>query len=114
MFKIFAKLLLNSIALVVVAYIVPGFEFETYMDVLATAIVLGVVNTFIKPALQILFIPITIITFGLFAIFINVCLLWAVSLIVPGFKVTGFVSALIGSIVLSLVTMFLQKLGDRQ
>lgn len=113
MVKIFLTLLLNSIALIVVAYIVPGFDFDTYMDAFVAAVVLGAVNTFIKPILQIVFIPLTIVTLGLTAFLINVALLWGVSLIVPGFTVDGFLTAVIGSIALSLVTMFLQKLGDR-
>lgn len=113
MVKIMLTLLLNSIALIVVAYIVPGFDFDTYMDAFVAAVVLGVINTFIKPVLQIVFIPLTIITLGLTAFLINVALLWGVSLIVPGFHVDGFITAVIGSIALSLVTMFLQKIGER-
>jgi len=77
-------------------------------------VAIGVANTFIKPILQIIFIPLTIITLGIAAFLINVFLLWGVSFIVPGFEIESFLSAVIGSIVLSLVSLFLNKLADNK
>lgn len=110
--KLLIKLALNVFSLLVVAYLVPGFSFTDIWTTVVAAIAIGVVNTFIKPILQILFIPLTIVTLGITAFIINVLLLWGVSFIVPGFVIESFLTAVIASIVLSLVSMFLNKLSE--
>jgi len=112
MAKIFIKLALNTFTLLIVSYLVPGFYFVDLWTTIVTAIVIGVVNTFIKPVLQFVAFPISIITFGIAAFLINVFLLWGVSFIVPGFNIENFFTAVIASIVLSLVSMFLHKLSE--
>jgi|SRR3989344_5315227 len=112
--RLLIKLLLNIFTLMIVAYLVPGFYFETLWATIVTAIVIGVVNTFIKPILQIIFLPLSIVTFGITAFLINVVLLWGVSFIVPGFEIADFLTAIIGSIVLALVSMFLHKLSENK
>ncbi len=105
------KLAINVFALLVVAYIVPGFNLDSLTSAIVAAVVIGVVNTFIKPILQIIALPISLLTFGIAAFLINVALLWAVSLIVPGFTISSFGTAIIASIALSLVSWFLHKLA---
>jgi len=112
--KLLIRLVLNVFSLLVVAYLVPGFSFTGLWTTVVAAIVIGVVNTFIKPVLQILFIPLTIVTLGITAFLINVLLLWGVSFIVPGFAIETFLTAVIASIVLSLVSMFLNKLSEEK
>ena len=112
--KLILRLILNSFTLLIVSYIIPGFIFETLWDVLVAVIIMGVINTFIKPVLQIVFIPLTIITLGLTAFLINVVLLWAVSFIVPGFSIESFFTAIMASIAITLVTIFLNRLGERK
>lgn len=112
--KLILRLILNSFTLLIVSYIIPGFIFETLWDVLVAVIIMGVINTFIKPVLQIVFIPLTIITLGLTAFLINVVLLWAVSFIVPGFTIESFFTAILASIAITLVTVFLNKLGEKE
>ena len=112
--KLIIKLALNIFALLIVAYLVPGFEFSGLWAAVVTAVVIGIVNTFIKPVLQIIFIPISIITLGITAFLINVVLLWGVSFIVQGFEIESFLTAVIASIVLSLVSMFLHKLAEEK
>jgi putative membrane protein len=109
--NIILKLALNVFALLVVSYLVPGFIFSNLWATVVTAIVIGIVNTFIKPVLQIIFLPLSIITLGITAFLINVVLLWAVAFIVPGFKIANFMTAVISSIVLTLVSIFLSKLS---
>lgn len=111
--KLFYKLILNIFALAIVSYLVPGFIFETFWDTVVTAIVIGVVNTFIKPILQIIFLPLSIVTFGITAFLINVVLLWGVSYIVPGFHIENFMTAVIASIFLALISLFLHKLSEK-
>lgn len=109
--KLIIKLLLNIFTLAVVAYLVPGFEFAGIYALVVAAVVIGVVNTFIKPVLQLIFLPLTIITFGVVAFLINVVLLWMTSFVVPGFIIQNFITAVISSIVLTLVSWFLHRLS---
>jgi len=109
--KIILKLAINIFALFVVAYLVPGFILIDIWSATVAAVVMGVVNTFIKPVLQIIALPISILSFGIFALLINVFLLWGISYLVPGFKIESFTTAIIASIVLSLVSWFLHKLA---
>ncbi|HEX6977406.1 MAG TPA: phage holin family protein [Patescibacteria group bacterium] len=109
--KLVMKLAINVFALLVVAYIVPGFNLDNLTSAIVAAVVIGVVNTFIKPILQLIALPISLLTFGIAAFLINVALLWAVSLIVPGFTISSFATAIIASIALSLISWFLHKLA---
>ncbi len=112
--KLIIKLTLNVFTLLIVSYLVPGFEFVDIWTTVVAAVAIGVVNTFIKPILQIIFLPISIITLGITAFLINVVLLWGVSFIVPGFTIANFMTAVIASIVLTLVSMFLNKLAEEK
>ena len=110
--KLLVKLTLNVFTLLIVSYLVPGFFFDSLWATVVTAVVIGVVNTFIKPVLQIIFIPLSIITFGITAFLINVVLLWGISFVVPGFQIDSFFTAVIASIVLALISLFLNKLSE--
>jgi len=112
--KLIIKLALNVFTLLVVSYLVPGFYFVDLWTTVVAAVVIGVVNTFIKPVLQVVALPVSIITFGIAAFLINVFLLWGVSFIVPGFQIESFLTAVIASIALSLVSMFLHKLSEER
>jgi putative membrane protein len=96
----------TAIALLVTANIVPGFIIKTFVAALVAAIVIGLVNAIIRPILGVLAFPITLITFGLFTFVINALTLWLASAITPGygFVIQGFIPALLGSIVLSIVS----------
>lgn len=109
--KLLIKVILNTVALYVVAFVVPGFEFDSYGSLFVAAIIMGVVNSFIKPILQILFLPVSIVTLGIFAFLINVVLLWGVSYVVPGFGIYDFYTAVISAGLLMLVSLFLHKLS---
>lgn len=110
--RLILRLALNVFALIVVSYLVPGFSFDSLMSTVVTAIVFGIVNTFIKPILQILLLPLSIVTLGIAAVLINVLLLWGVSFVVRGFHIDSFLTAFVASIVLSLVSIFLNRLAD--
>lgn len=109
--RLAGKLLINILALLVVEYLVPGFILQDVAAAVVAAIVIGIVNTLIKPILQLIALPISIMTFGIAAFLINVSLLWLTSLVVPGFAITSFTTAIIASIVLSLVSWFLHRLA---
>jgi len=105
------KLGINVFALMVVEYLVPGFSFDTIWAAVVTAVVIGIVNMFIKPVLQIVALPISIVTLGISAFLINVALLWGIAYFVPGFEITSFTTAIIASIVMAVVSWFLHRLA---
>jgi len=105
------RLLINGLALYVVSYLIPGFYFNDIYSLVVTVVVIGVVNTFIKPILQIIALPISILTLGLFAFFINVALLYSVAYFVPGFEIDEFTTAIVSSILLTIVSWFLNRLA---
>lgn len=109
--KILTRLAINVFALYVVEYIVPGFSLSGVWSATVAAIVIGIANTFIRPFLQIITLPISLVTFGLFALLINVALLYGASLLVPGFEIKNFLTAIIASVALSLVSWFLARLA---
>lgn len=104
------SLLLNTLALIITAYIVPGIKVDTFTSALLAAIVLGIINTFIKPVLVLLTLPLTILTLGLFIFIVNAIVLRVTTLFVPGFSVDGWVPAILGAIVLSIASTILSTL----
>lgn len=102
--------LLSTIAVFVTAHILPGVRIEGWATALAVAIVLAIVNAFIRPLLLILTLPLNILTLGLFTFVIIGCLVMLVSAIVPGFHVDGFWWALAFALVLAVINGFLTSL----
>jgi putative membrane protein len=110
MIKILADWILNALALFLVSKIIPGILLQDFWSALIAVIVIGLVNALIKPILLLLTLPINILTLGLFTFVVNALMLLLASQFTPGFKVDGFTAALLGSIVLSLISMVLQSL----
>jgi len=102
--------LLSALSLLIVAYLVPGFEIRGFGTALVAAVVIGLVNATLGFVLKILTLPLTIVSFGLFLIVINALMLGFAAMLVPGFSVDGFGAALLGAIVLSLVSFVLRFL----
>lgn len=106
--------LLTAVALVITAYLVPGFVITSFVAALVAAVILGLVNAVVKPILVVLTLPLTVVTLGLFLFVINAITIWLAGYLTPGFDVNGFLPALVGSIVLTLVAGGLNFLvGDR-
>lgn len=101
--KIIANWFWMTLAVLLVAYILPGVSIDNLVTAIVAAAVLGILNAFIRPTLVFLTFPITILTLGLFSIIINAFLVILASVLVPGFAVTNFWWALLFSILLSLV-----------
>ncbi len=104
------SLLANAAALLATAYLVPGFHVADWTVALVAAIVLGVVNTLVKPALAYVTLPLNVITLGLFAFVLNAIMIMLAAYFVPGFTVDGLVPALLGAVVLSVVSTVLAHL----
>ena len=104
------RLLINVVAILIIAHIVPSLiRVDGFLAALVVAILLGIVNTIIRPILVILTFPLTLLSFGLFLLVINGLMLWLVSALVSGFHVSGFWGALFGSILISIVSWILSK-----
>ena len=102
---IIARWFLNALALMLVAYLYSGVQVTGITAALIAALVLGLVNALIRPVLVLLTLPVTILTLGLFIFVINALLFWLVAEMVDGFKVSGFMAALLGSLMFSVITM---------
>lgn len=97
-------------AVILTVYIVPGVTIAGgWVNIFLVALVWSVITMLIKPVLQILTLPITIVTLGLFLFVLNALLFWAMVLIVPGFAVAGFWSALLGALVLSILSWLIHQ-----
>ncbi len=103
--------LVATIAIIISAYLLPGVRVAGFGSALVAAVVLGIINAFIKPILILLTLPINILTLGLFTLVINALIIILAADIVPGFKVDGFWWALAFSVVLSIVNTVLHQLG---
>lgn len=103
-----ARLIINMFALIITALIIPGIYISGAMAGLLAALILGVVNVMVKPVLTILTLPLTILTMGLFLLVINGLMLMLTAYFVPGFYVDGLLSAVLGAVILSLISGFLK------
>lgn len=107
--------LITAVSMVITAYLVPGFAVKSFVAALIAAVVLGLANAIVRPILVVLTLPLTIITLGLFLFVVNALTLWFVgSGITPGFRVVGFMPALLGSIVLTVVSSVLNYFFNRR
>ncbi|WP_269498766.1 phage holin family protein [Castellaniella sp. S9] len=102
--------ILNAVALLVVAYILPGITVASFGSALIAALVLGLLNTLVKPVLILLTLPITVVTLGLFLLVLNALVFWFAGSILKGFQVDGFWWALLGALVYSIVSGALASL----
>lgn len=100
MIAFLAHLLVSAALLLLVANVVRGVQVEGWGPALLGAIVLGLVNAFVRPLMVLLTLPLTVLTFGLFLLVINGLMLWLVAGLVPGIRVQGFGPALLGSLLL--------------
>jgi putative membrane protein len=103
--------LINALALLALPYLFRSIHVETFVTALIAALVLGLINTLIRPLLVLLTLPVTLLTLGLFIFVINGLLFWlAGSGFIPGFRVDGFWAAVFGAIVYSIISWALSSL----
>ncbi|MCS6975170.1 MAG: phage holin family protein [Cyclobacteriaceae bacterium] len=108
------RFFLNGLAVLLSAYLLPGVEVEHYGYALLVAAILALINTFIKPVLIILTIPITLVTFGLFLLVINALMIQLADWLIDGFEVRNFWWALLFSLVVSLFNSLFSDLLKTQ
>lgn len=106
----FLRMVANAVALLLISYLLPQVvTVDGVMAALAAAFVLGLVNAVVRPLFVLLTLPVTVVTLGAFLLVINGLLLWLVSTLVAGFHVNGFLAAVVGSILLSVVSWILTR-----
>jgi putative membrane protein len=110
--KLMTRWLLLAAALIFVTYLYDGVTLKGYQAALIAAFVIGLLNTFVRPLLVILTLPVTVITVGLFLFVINALMFWAAASVLDGFNVTGFKAALIGSLMYSVLSYLINTALD--
>jgi len=114
MFKLITRLLLSAVGVMLVAYLVPGIMVRSFWIAVIAAIIIGLINALVRPLLQILALPVTILTLGLFALIVNAACFGLAAWLVPGFTVAGLGPALWGAVTLSVYGWFINVLiGDK-
>lgn len=108
--EILISWVVSAMVIFSIAYIMPGVHVVDFTTSLVVALILGIINAFLKPVLLILTLPINILTLGLFTFVLNAVLILLVSKVVPGFVVDGFFWAFIFGIVLSIANTFVHTL----
>jgi putative membrane protein len=101
----------STLAVMVAAQIVrQGIHYDHVLDLVLASLVLGLLNGFVRPVLTLLTLPLLVFTLGLFRLVINALLLFMVALLLPGFHVNSFGAALLGALIISIVTIILNAL----
>ena len=109
MLSYFFIALATALSLLIVDLVVPGVDIANFPAALIAAVVIGLINSGIKPTINILSLPLTYLTLGGFSLIVNGICFWLASVLVPGFQVQGFIAFIIGPVILSLANTFLSK-----
>ncbi len=107
--------LINAVALLVLPYMIPAIQIRSFGTALVIAVVLGLINTLVRPLLILLTLPVTVLTLGLFILVINGLLFQLAAAMLKGFEVSSFWAAFFGSILYSLISWALSAIvfGNR-
>ena len=111
---ILIKWVINSLAILIVTYIVKGIEIASPITAIVAAFVLCIINAFLRPFIILITLPINIFTLGVFTFFINGFLFYSVSKIVKGFIITGFWPAFFGALLFSIISFLLSLLINKE
>ncbi|MBI5268729.1 MAG: phage holin family protein [Burkholderiales bacterium] len=111
--KLIARWMLLAAALLLVSYVYTGVTVSSFGAALVAALVLGLLNTLVRPLLVLLTLPVTLITVGLFLFVINALMFWSAASLLDGFTVTGFGAALIGSLIYSACGVIIDLAVER-
>lgn len=112
--NVLIHLCIVAASMMIAAYALPGFEVTSFGTAFVGAIVLGIVNAVIRPVLKFLTFPINIVTLGLFTFVINGFMLVLVSHVVKGVQIHGWIDAILGSILISVVSVVIEKILGRK
>ena len=109
--SILVNILVSTLSVLIASYLLPGVEVTGFLPAVVVAVVLGVVNSILKPILILLTLPLTILSLGLFTFVISALMVLLVDALIPGFQVNGFWWALLFSLLLSIINSFLHSLS---
>ena len=107
--KLVLKWLLSAAALLAVAHLYNGVQVASFTSAMVAALVIGLLNTIVRPILVLLTLPVTLVTLGLFLFVINALMFWAAAGVLEGFKVSGFAGALLGSLIYSVFGLIIES-----
>jgi putative membrane protein len=105
--------ILNTLALLLVVTVVPHFHYRDLISLAIAAAVLGLLNAIVRPILFVLTLPLTIVTLGLFLLVLNAIMLELTDWLVPGFAIDSFGWALVGALVLSIISVFTSRIAQK-
>jgi len=105
---------LNTLALFIVVTLVPGFYYRSVVSLALAALVLGLLNAVVRPILFVLTLPLTIVTLGLFLLVLNAIMLELTAMLVPGFRIENFWWAVVGAVVLTVVSLVTNRIGAQK
>jgi len=108
--RFLARLVLNGLAIIIAAWLLPGLHITSPLSALLAGVLLGFVNAIVRPVLFFLTLPLTLLTLGLFIFVLNAICLGLTALLVPGFSIDGFFSAVFGALLVSVVSWILNGL----
>ena len=108
--RFLTRLLLNGLAILFAAWLVPGLHLDSPWSAVFAGVILGVVNAIVRPVLFILTLPFTLVTLGLFIFVLNAICLGLTAALLPGFEIASYWSALLGAIIVTLVSWILNGL----
>lgn len=109
--NLFIRWIFYSLAIIFTAWLLPGISVENFVAALFVVFLLALANTVVKPILMVVTLPLNLLTLGLFTFIINALLFWFVGAIAPGFEVDGFLNALLGALIMSLFSAFINNIG---
>lgn len=113
MLKLIVKWLLSASALLFVAYVYSGVQVTSFTSALLAAVVIGLLNAVMRPVLVVLTLPVTVLTLGLFLFVINALVFWAAAGVLDGLQVNGFVGALVGSLIYTVLGVVIESALER-
>ena len=113
MLKLILKWLLSASALLLVAYVYGGVDVRSFGAALLAAFVIGLLNIVVRPVLVLLTLPVTVLTLGLFLFVINALMFWAAAAVLDGFQVHGFLAALVGSLLYTVIGVVIESALER-
>lgn len=114
MLNLLIKWVLFAFLVIFTAWIIPGISVSSFFSALLVCVILGLINTFVRPIVEFISLPVNFLTLGLFSFVINALLLMLAGAITPGFEVDGFWSAIFGSILLSIFAGWVGKIGSQE
>jgi putative membrane protein len=103
--------ILNTLALFLVVTVVPHFHSRSWVTLAIAAAVLGLLNAIVRPVLFVITLPLTVVTLGLFLLILNAIMLELTAALVPGFSIDGFGWAIVGALLLSIVSLVTNRIG---